>query len=87
MTDVPTLYVRDVPPNVYEALRKRAERDGRSINAQAIELLRGALGQERSYEDLLKGLRRSRERFHISEQATRPEHLIREDRDAGSRRS
>jgi hypothetical protein len=40
---VPTLHVRNVPEVVYEALRLRAERDGRSIGSEAIELLQQAL--------------------------------------------
>jgi hypothetical protein len=42
---VPTLHVRNVPDVLYEALRLRAERDGRSIASEAIELLQQALVQ------------------------------------------
>src|SRR6266436_4978478 len=38
-----TLHVRNVPDELYEELRKRAERDGRSIGAEAIALLRFAI--------------------------------------------
>jgi plasmid stability protein len=38
-----TLHVRNVPDELYEELRKRAERDGRSIGAEAIALLRFAM--------------------------------------------
>jgi hypothetical protein len=48
---VATLHVRNVPDELYEELRARAERDGRSIGAEAIALLRGALTQRaRAYE-------------------------------------
>jgi plasmid stability protein len=38
-----TLHVRNVPDELYELLRDEAERDGRSIGAQAVILLRRAL--------------------------------------------
>jgi plasmid stability protein len=40
---VATLHVRNVPDELYEALREAAEADGRSIGAEAIALLRTAL--------------------------------------------
>jgi len=40
-----TLHVRNVPDELYEELRASAERDGRSIGAEAITLLRFALSQ------------------------------------------
>ncbi len=40
-----TLPARNVPDDLYEELRKSAEREGRSIGAQAIVLLRFALNQ------------------------------------------
>lgn len=36
---MPTLYIRNVPPEVYEALRARAKREGRSVNAEALKIL------------------------------------------------
>ena len=61
MTRVATLHVRNVPDDVYERLRTRARLFGRSINAEAIEVLREALHvprpQRRSIVDDLKRLR------------------------------
>ena len=48
-----TLHVRNVPDELYEELRALAERDGRSIGAQAITLLRAALHQRGKLADLL----------------------------------
>lgn len=39
MSSVPTLYVRNVPPKVYKALKKWAEQSGRSVNAEALAIL------------------------------------------------
>lgn len=37
---MPTLYVENVPKDLYEALRKRAKSHSKSIAAEVIELLR-----------------------------------------------
>jgi hypothetical protein len=39
MTGVATLYVRNLPPELYEELRRWADESGRSVNAQVIDLL------------------------------------------------
>jgi hypothetical protein len=44
-----TLHVRNVPDQLYNELRASAERDGRSIGAQAIMLLRFALSQRAGF--------------------------------------
>ena len=41
-----TLYVRNVPESVYERLRARARRNGRSVNAEALEILAEAATEE-----------------------------------------
>jgi plasmid stability protein len=51
-----TLHVRNVPEDLYEELRAAAETDRRSIGAETISLLRGAL-TERSA--LFEGVRRA----------------------------
>jgi plasmid stability protein len=42
---VPALHVRNVPEPLYEKLRARAEREGRSINGEAIAILEEALAR------------------------------------------
>ena len=37
---MPTLYVENVPEDLYEALRKRAKSHGKSISAEVLDLLR-----------------------------------------------
>lgn len=50
-----TLHVRNVPDALYEELRKAAEKDGRSIGAQATALLReGLLGRAERREDMVR---------------------------------
>jgi antitoxin FitA len=77
---VATLHVRNVPDELYETLRARAEREGRSINAEAIALLDAALRP--SAADLLEELRSLRARTTLPTGAFAPERIIREDRDA-----
>jgi plasmid stability protein len=59
-----TLHVRNVPDTIYEELRASAARDGRSIGAQAITLLRGALEERaRMYEGVQLAVTRGRSAF------------------------
>jgi plasmid stability protein len=79
---VATLHVRNVPDDVYEALRARAEREGRSINAEAIAILRRAVLSRLDPEDLIRDLREFRSRVQLPPDARPPEDIIREARDA-----
>jgi plasmid stability protein len=59
-----TLHVRKVPDELYEELRALAQRDGRSIGAEAIALLRGALSERaRMYEGVRQTVARGRSAF------------------------
>lgn len=80
-----TLYVENVPDELYEALRARAKGDGKSIAAAVIELIRrnvptkADLERRRAfYQEILK--------FQAREPLTTGPHpsaeeMIREDRD------
>lgn len=66
MTRMPTLYIRNVPVEVYEALKARAKREGRSVNAEALKILEDVAEQEPDPRvlvaelwELSKGLKRS----------------------------
>jgi len=78
---VKTLYVRDVPDDIYEALRQRASAEGRSISAETITILRRMVA-----DDLV---RRAQVRQRIEARRVRygsidmdAAALIREDRDS-----
>src|SRR5213592_1066856 len=59
-----TLHVRNVPDELYEELRAVAERDGRSIGAEAIALLQFALTQRsHMYEGLQQTVARGKSAF------------------------
>jgi plasmid stability protein len=79
---MPSLHVRSVPDDVYEALRARAEREGRSISQEAIAILRRSLLSRRDPEDLLQDLRELRAQIHLPADPPKPEDTIREARDA-----
>jgi len=46
----PTLYIRNVPPEVYARLAERARQNGRSTSAEALALLMRTLKAERKEE-------------------------------------
>jgi len=84
---VATLYVRDVPNDLYERLRDRAAEEGRSISQEAVRLLRIALLTERPKPDRefmawFHWVNQQRERW-VREGRKFPDStkLIREDRD------
>jgi Clp amino terminal domain, pathogenicity island component len=52
---VATLHVRNVPDQLYEMLRVRAELEGRSIGAQAVALLKRGLEDEASLRRRVQG--------------------------------
>jgi len=82
-----TLYVHDMPDELYEQLKKRATQEGRSISQEAVRLLRLALLTDRPKSDLefkawLDWVTEQRERW-AKEGRKFPDSttLIREDRD------
>ena len=81
MIGVATLHVRNVPPEVYEALRARAARNGRSINAEVIDVLTRTV-RTRTPEELVESLERGRQRLApIIDRLPDEVELIRRDRD------
>ena len=82
-----TLYVREVPEELYAALRERADAEGRSISAEAVSLLKQALERDaeerRRRQAHMAALKRMQE---ISDSITLPPgypdsvELLREDR-------
>lgn len=80
MNAVPTLHVRNVPAEVYERLRAEAEKHGRSINAEVVDILGETLDQRRRAEGVVDRLRRLS--FTLPPGAPTPEEIIREGRDS-----
>jgi plasmid stability protein len=85
MSDVPTLHIRNVPVEVYEALRRRAGRSRRSLNMEVIETLRVSVEETAERERLLQELDDLRREFLLPEDAPKPEDVIREGREERGR--
>jgi plasmid stability protein len=77
-----TLYVRDVPDDLYERLRSAAESGQRSIGATTVEILRRELSQreELSTTELLARARTVRGRGRVARGSATVVDDIREDR-------
>lgn len=81
MIGVATLYVRNVPEAVYERLRRRARRSGRSVNAEALEILAEAADEEGA-TPIVDRLEEIAKTIKLPAGAPKPEDVIRELRDA-----
>jgi plasmid stability protein len=82
MTDMATLYIRDVPEALVNRLKRRARREGRSLNSEVLMVLGEAARQERTLEEVLASIDVFAKRIKLSPNAPMPEDLIREDRDS-----
>jgi plasmid stability protein len=76
-----TLYVRDVPEKLYKRLRARARRNGRSLNAEVLELIDEAVLRELTSDEITNRLAELAAEIDLPPDAPRPEDIIREDRD------
>ncbi len=78
-----SLQIRELPPDVYEALAHRAKREGRSLAQQAIADLRGMPEMEARQRrmETIEKLRCRPQRSGEATTLTPPERLIREDRE------
>jgi len=76
-----TLYVRNVPLDVYRRLRARARENGRSVNAEALEILAAAAARTRREKPIVDRLREIAREINLPPDAPRPEDLIRADRE------
>ena len=76
-----TLYVRNVPDELYERLRARASAGGRTIGGEALAILERGL-EEDDRAELLAELERLRGAIRLPPGAPTPEEIIREARDS-----
>ncbi len=81
---MPTLYVENVPEDVYKALRTRAKKNGKSIAAEVIELLKSNIPTAEELRSRREFVRRLRALAAKEPLTTGPfpsaEEMIREDR-------
>jgi plasmid stability protein len=82
MMVVPAVHIRDVPADVLETLRRRAKRNGRSLNAELVRVLADGAARERRETPIAKRFEEIARRINLPPDAPRPEELIRQDRDS-----
>lgn len=85
MNSVPTLHIRNVPQAVYEALRRRAERFGRSLNAEVIETLEASVATDSDAAARIARLEELRREWLAPTDMPKAEELIREQREQRAR--
>jgi hypothetical protein len=56
MKVMPTLYVRDIPPGLYNQLKRWAKESKRSVNAEVVELLEAEARRRRNNSDWFQEL-------------------------------
>jgi plasmid stability protein len=81
---MPTLYVENVPRDLYEALRARARSHRRSIAAETISILEQAVPSQAELKRraaFLERIQRMRSRGAKGQREPSAEQLLREDRD------
>jgi len=78
---VATLYVREVPEKLYKRLRARARRNGRSLNAEVLELIDEAVLRELTSEEITERLAELAAEINLPPDAPNPEDIIRQERD------
>jgi|GraSoiStandDraft_55_1057291.scaffolds.fasta_scaffold673416_2 hypothetical protein len=83
MSVMATLYVRDVPPEIYEEVKRWAEGSGRSVNAEVLALLEREAERRKKNGEWWQSVLDLQSEISLSPNAPRPEDLIREDRDHG----
>ena len=85
MREMPTLYVRNVPNDVYRRLQDRARRNSHSLNAEAFDILSVATAREPSETAIVDRLREIAREIDLPPDAPKPEELIRQDRERDDR--
>jgi plasmid stability protein len=85
MSSVPTLNIRNVPENVVTSLKRHAKDNGRSLNAEVVQVLTDSAERYEEAADLLRELDELRAEWLLPEDAPRPEDLIREAREERDR--
>jgi hypothetical protein len=83
LVDMATLYIRNVPDDLWAELRASALRNGRSLNAEVIARLRGDTHDWHGDQEWWDRFMARRERWRVAlADAPLPEDLIRDDRDS-----
>jgi plasmid stability protein len=80
-----TLYVRNLPSELYAELQRWAADAGRSVNAEVLDLLEREAASRKQRAEWWQKLQALRDQIRPLSGPPWPEDLIREDRDHGHR--
>ncbi len=83
MLPMATLYVRNLPSELYDELKRWADETGRSVNGEVLALLEREALRRRDREEFERKLAELGRRYKPLKGSLKPEDLIREDRDRG----
>jgi plasmid stability protein len=85
MNQVPTLNIRNVPEPVVATLKRRAKKNGRSLNAEIVETFSASVEDERRRGWVARRLEELRSEFVLPTDAPDAVGLIREAREERAR--
>jgi plasmid stability protein len=85
MVHVPTLHIRNVPSEIVDSLKRRAKKNGRSLNAEIVEALGASVEEEQRRGWVAKRLKELRAEFVLPKDAPDAVELIREGREERAR--
>lgn len=86
MIEMPPIHVRNVPADVVERLKRRAKRNGRSLNAEIVDLLATSVEEEREPGWVAKRLAELHAKYPPLEEPVDAAELIRQGREERDRR-
>jgi plasmid stability protein len=86
MSLVPTLNIRNVPPYVVSTLKRQAQENGRSLNAEVVEALKDYDERHTRRAALRRQLEEFRREWLAPPDAPTPEEVIRAGREERDRR-
>lgn len=86
MDEVPTLNIRNVPERVVATLKRRAQENGRSLNAQVVEALKEYDERHTGRTELRRQLEEFRREWLAPPDAPKPEEIIRAGHEERDRR-
>ncbi|MDP9490851.1 MAG: Arc family DNA-binding protein [Actinomycetota bacterium] len=85
MGDVPAIHVRNVPADVVERLKQRAKRNGRSLNAELVDLLGASVENDREPGWVARRLEELHAKYPPIDEPIDAAELIREGREERDR--
>jgi plasmid stability protein len=85
MSAMPPLHIRNVPADTVKRLKRRAKKNGRSLNAEIIEALEASVEEERRRAQVAKRLEELRAEFVLPKGGPDAVELIRQGREERAR--